>query len=221
MRADPPAPDRANLAKLGEQVRRRLAADPSVYKIPVEGADLYAVGGFLDDGECAKLIGMIDAVARPSQTFDYQGGAYRTSYSGDVDTHDSFVRMIERRLSDLLGIPPAWGETFQGQRYLPEQEFREHHDWFDTTAFYWPAEKKRGGQRSWTAMAWLNAVEEGGETAFPRLGISIPPQPGALLIWNNVCPDGSVNPQTLHAALPVKRGVKHVVTKWFRTRPWT
>ena len=64
-------------------------------------------------------------------------------------------------------------------------------------------------------------VEEGGVTEFPRIGVSVPPEEGALMIWNNALPDGRPNPDTLHAALPVVRGVKYVVTKWFRTRPWS
>ena len=41
-----------------------------------------------------------------------------------------------------------------------------------------------------------------------------------LVLWNNALPDGTVNDDTLHAATPVERGVKYVITKWFRTRPW-
>jgi prolyl 4-hydroxylase len=69
-------------------------------------------------------------------------------------------------------------------------------------------------------MIYLNDVEAGGATEFPRLNISVPPQQGALLCWNNALADGSPNDQTIHAARPVERGVKYVITKWYRTRPW-
>ncbi|MEO6093543.1 MAG: 2OG-Fe(II) oxygenase [Novosphingobium sp.] len=214
--------DQAPLARLGALVRRRLDADPHIYRLPTARAELYAIGGFLAPDECARLIAMIDDVARPSAVFDPESqNRYRTSHSGDVDPNDSFVRMIERRLGDLTGIDLAWGETVQGQRYEPGQEFRGHHDWFNIAAGYWPEEVRRGGQRSWTAMVYLNDVDEGGETQFPKLEISITPQAGALLVWNNALPDGSPNPDVLHAALPVVRGVKYVVTKWFRTRAWS
>jgi prolyl 4-hydroxylase len=42
-----------------------------------------------------------------------------------------------------------------------------------------------------------------------------------LLIWNNALPDGAPNQNTLHAARPVIKGTKYVVTKWFRTRKWS
>lgn len=215
-----PSADQAALARVGERVRARLATDPAVHEIETERAEIYAVGDFLSPLECEHFIGIIDRVARPSQVFDPQINDYRTSYSGDVERTDSFVRMIERRLTDLLGIDESWGETVQGQRYHPGQQFKGHCDWFDTLAAYWPAENSRGGQRCWTAMVYLNDVEEGGHTEFPRLGFSIAPQRGALLLWNNAAPDGSVNLDVTHAGLPVVSGVKYVITKWFRTRPW-
>jgi prolyl 4-hydroxylase len=202
-------------------VRKRLSLDPAGHRVDVDRAEIYAIGQFLSPEECAHLIAMIDRVAKPSSTYDPENqNRYRTSFSGDVDSSDSFVRMIERRLCDLLGIDMSWGETVQGQRYHPGQEFKAHYDWFDTKARYWPDEVARGGQRSWTAMVYLNDVDEGGATAFSRLGISVQPQAGALLVWNNALPDGTPNPDVLHAALPVETGVKYVITKWFRTRPW-
>jgi prolyl 4-hydroxylase len=220
-RSDEPEPDQPALAALGDAVRERLHSDPDVYQVPTDKAEIYAVSDFLTASECDEMIARIDRVARPSEVFEevYQH-LYRTSYSGDVDPEDSFVRMIERRVTDLLGIDPMWGECIQGQRYEPGQEFKQHCDWFDTDAGYWKGEVERGGQRSWTAMVFLNDVEEGGETEFVSLGISIPPQRGALLTWNNALPDGRLNNDTLHAARPVAKGVKYVITKWFRTRRW-
>lgn len=216
-----PNPDRKALSALGTAVRARLASDPAVYKVPIETAEIFAVGNFITADECRHLIALIDEVARPSELFDEAHlGIYRTSYSGDIPQTDSVVRSIERRLSDLIGIDLSWGETVQGQRYMPGQEFREHCDWFDTQAPYWPSEVPRGGQRSWTAMAYLNTVDAGGETEFCRIGASIPPQQGSLLLWNNASADGQPNFDTMHAALPVKAGVKYVITKWFRTRTW-
>lgn len=127
---------------------------------------------------------------------------------------------ISRRIDDLLGINPICGEPIQGQRYLPGQQFQPHNDWFYTSEKYWQLERKRGGQRSWTAMAFLNEVEEGGETHFTEVGIKIEPKPGVLMVWNNALPDGTPNEGTMHAGTPVVRGAKYVITKWYRTREW-
>lgn len=208
------------LRAVGEAVGRRLDADPAAYRLPVEGLVIYGVANFFSAAECTRLIEIVDAVARPSSVFgggqDPQG---RTSYSGDVDPHDPFIRMLQRRIDDLLGMDPKFGETLQGQRYHPGQQFKAHYDWFDTRAGYW-SEENHAGQRTWTAMAYLNAVEAGGTTDFPKVDLSIPPQPGALLIWNNMDPAGKPNPNSLHAGTPVIKGAKYVVTKWYRAQHW-
>ena len=33
-------------------------------------------------------------------------------------------------------------------------------------------------------------------------------------------PDGSPNEGTMHAGMPVVKGAKYVITKWYRTRQW-
>ncbi|MET0250683.1 MAG: 2OG-Fe(II) oxygenase [Novosphingobium sp.] len=215
------SPDQGALARLGTSVRQRLEADPAVYKLPPDEIEIYAVKNFLTPQECARLMGIIGAVAQPSTLFTtpYDAG-HRTSYSGDVNPHDPFVKMIERRIDDLLGIRGDCGETVQGQRYDVGQEFRPHQDYFHTTEDYWLRERRRGGQRSWTAMAYLNRVEEGGATEFTAIGLRIPPQPGALLVWNNMKPDGTPNSDTIHAGRPVVKGTKYIVTKWYRSRAW-
>ena len=214
-------PDRDRLRRIGRKVRDRLAANPAVYTVPTDKAEIFAVGNFFDEVECGRLMAITDAVAKPSRAFDAEyASGYRTSYSGDVDPNDPFIRKLQRRIDDLLGIDPSYGETIQTQRYLPGQQFQPHTDWFPAGTPYWEQEKDRGGQRSFTAMAYLNAVEEGGSTDFPRLGLSFEPRAGTLLIWNNADEQGVPNPWTLHAGMPVVRGVKYIITKWYRARRW-
>lgn len=217
----PEVPDQAALRRVGDHVRARLAANRAIYKLPSDKADIYAMADFMTADECRRMVEMIDEVARPSSVFNVAYGEdYRTSYSGDVDCHDPFVKKISRRIDDLLGLDPTWGETVQGQRYLPGQQFKPHCDWFFTEAEYWERESGRGGQRSWTAMVYLNGVEGGGSTDFTELGLSVEPKPGAILMWNNADEDGVPNRWTIHSGTKVSAGVKYIITKWYRTRKW-
>lgn len=215
-------PDKDAMARIGEQVRKRLQSDPAIYRVETDKAEIFALGDFLSAAECERLCLMIDLVAKPSTLHeeDYSSG-FRTSYSGDLDSYDPFVMGISRRIDDILGINSICGEAIQGQRYLPGQQFKPHNDWFYTTEKYWELERKRGGQRCWTAMVFLNEVEEGGETHFTEVGIKIAPKPGVLMLWNNALPDGTPNEGTMHAGTPVVKGAKYVITKWYRTRKWT
>ena len=216
-----PPVDCAALARVGKAVRERLAGDASVWHAPVENAEFAIVSDFLTPQECARVIAMVDEVAEPSATYETEHDtSIRSSYSGDVNRYDPYVMMIERRIDDLLGMPSNYGETMQGQRYTVGQQFKPHYDWFATHTTYWKSEKTKGGQRSWTAMIYLNDVEEGGQTVFARAGLNASPKQGMLLAWNNANLDGTPNHHTLHAALPVVRGTKYVITKWYRTRPW-
>jgi len=209
------------LRAMGQQVRQRLAANPRVWPFPTEKAEIFAVGEFMNADECARMMTMIDAVARPSSVLgDSYENTFRTSYSGDVDPHDPFVKKLDRRLDDLMGVDTAWGETIQGQRYEEGQQFKAHNDWFYPDTGYWTDETRRGGQRAWTAMVYLNDVTEGGTTEFTEVAMAVEPKQGTLILWNNALPDGMPNEATMHAGRPVMKGSKYVITKWYRAQPW-
>jgi len=217
--AEPNHPDRGRLMRIGQRVRQRLATNKAVHRIPSDRAELWAVPHFLDAIECGRLISMIDAVARPSTTYlnKYSDG-FRTSFSGRVNPRDPFIVGLHRRLDDLFGLESSHAEAIEGQRYTAGQQFKPHLDWFQQSSLAWASEKDKGGQRSYTVMAYLNAVEAGGETDFPHLDLAILPQPGMLLAWNNAGEDGVPNPYTIHAGQPVTRGTKYVFTRWYRSR---
>jgi len=205
----------------GLAVGARLEATPGVTRYSVDDIQFYALPDFLTVDACDRLIALIDANRRPSTLLsDKSGSEFRTSDSCDMDRWSPDVRPIDESIAGLLGIDPANAETMQGQRYAPGQQFRSHHDYFHPGESYWQRMQATGGQRTWTAMVYLNDVEEGGATWFPRAGIRVSPKRGLLLAWNNMNPDGSPNPATLHEGMAVVAGVKYIVTKWFREAAW-
>ena len=145
---------------------------------------------------------------------------FRTSESCNLRLTDKINTDVERKINALMGIQPEHGETIQGQRYAVGQQFKEHHDFFYASEPYWPEQEKQGGQRTWTAMIFLNEPEAGGQTAFPKAGIRVTPRTGNLLAWNNLDSFGEPNMYSLHTGMPVEGGVKYVITKWYRERPW-
>lgn len=227
MLADPPIKtfdpnnDPAKLAKIGAHVTKRLNSNPLVQHVEHADAQIYVYQGFLSLGDCKGLIDKINAEAVPSTLYKgTEQAGFRTSYSCHLNRWDPFVSRVEARMSDVLGIDNSYAETMQGQRYQVGQEFKAHHDFFHPGQEYWTHEGVQGGQRSWTAMIFLNEPEEGGATEFPHLGIGVKPQAGMMLIWNNVKLDGTLNYKTLHSGTPVIKGVKHIITKWYRQNNW-
>jgi prolyl 4-hydroxylase len=207
---------------LGLWLNDRLSRNPSVFRIPSDKIDLFVARDFLTAEECAGLMALIDQERIPSQLLSpSEDPEFRTSESCNVDPDHPLVQQIEDKITGLLGIQPELGETIQGQRYAVGQQFKPHHDFFHTDQAYWPEMERSGGQRTWTAMVFLNAPEAGGQTAFPDAGIKVAPRPGNLLAWNNLDAKGEPNPSTLHQGCAVTAGAKYVITKWFRERPWS
>ena len=106
----------------------------------------------------------------------------------------------------------------QGQRYAVGQEFKPHTDYFEADSLLRYCGE--AGQRTWTAMIYLNVPEAGGATRFKTIDKIVQPETGKLLCWNNLLPDGRPNGATLHHGMKVRRGTKYIVTKWFRQRAW-
>jgi prolyl 4-hydroxylase len=208
-------------AALGEYVRNRLSRTPNTFRLPVQQADLFVVREFLTREECEGVIAQIDSNRYPSGVLsDAPDYSYRTSESSNLDKDDPLIARIEDKISKVMGIQPELGETVQGQRYAVGQEFKPHHDFFYTDQKYYLKEAQTGGQRTWTAMIFLNEPEAGGQTAFPELDLKITPRTGNLFAWNNMDVTGEPNKFTLHQGCPVIAGVKYIITKWYRERPW-
>jgi prolyl 4-hydroxylase len=209
------------MANPGETSKEHLLTRPGVRQVPSPRIELFTIPDFLPDALCDELIRLIDLNRRPSTIADPNGDDYfRTSETCDLDAEEPAVLDLEARLFELTGIDPAYGEPVQGQRYEVGQEFKAHTDYFEPTGVDFHRFTHVAGQRTWTFMAYLNDVEAGGATRFKVIGKMFQPQKGMLVGWNNHRPDGSLNAATLHHAMKVRKGLKYVITKWYREKPW-
>jgi len=207
-------------ARIGRDVAARLAA-AGVQHASGRNLTLWYFEDFLPADDCAFLIAQIEQGRQPSILLsDQPEQSFRTSESGNLDRWNARVRDIDLRICTLMGLDERQGETLQGQRYAPGQYFRTHHDFFHTDQAYWPAQAATGGQRTWTAMIYLNRPDSGGETAFDAAGLIVPPKPGMLLMWDNMDPNGAPNLFGAHEGRDVQAGTKYIVTKWFREGFW-
>lgn len=190
-------------------------------RAPSAKIELFQRRDFLSAELCEELIALIDAGRRPSTIADDNGDSYfRTSETCDLSASEPAVQRLEAMLLELNGIDPAHGEPVQGQRYAVGQEFKAHTDYFAPDGLDFHKFCSVAGQRTWTFMIYLNEVVAGGATRFKTVGKTFQPEAGKLLCWNNRRPDGSVNPNTLHHGMKVRKGVKYVITKWYREKEW-
>jgi prolyl 4-hydroxylase len=198
-----------------------IASHPGIQRVPSRDISLFIQRGFLTVEECAALIERIDARRRPSTIADANGdGYFRTSETCDLDNADPLIASIDARLAAFAGIDPAHGEPIQGQRYGVGQEFKAHTDYFEPKGPDFARFCSVAGNRTWTLMVYLNEPAAGGATRFTKIGKTVQPETGKLLAWNNRIGPGTYNPATIHHGMKVRSGVKHVITKWYRERPW-
>lgn len=205
-----------------ESVGARLEQLQGIQRIPHPKIELFQLKDFIAPDLRDTLIAMIDRERRPSEIADANGdGYFRTSETCDLHRDEKAVQELERKLFEANGIDPKFGEPCQGQRYDVGQEFKAHTDYFTPGGPGYEEFCSVSGQRTWTFMVYLNAVEAGGATRFKAIGKTFQPEAGKLVCWNNARPDGSVNPNTLHHGMKVRKGVKFVITKWYREKPWS
>ena len=182
---------------------------------------VYVVTDFLSDQECNSFIDAgKNKLKRATVISDgeHEIHASRTnSYCWIEHNINDVVHEVSKRFSILVKIPINNAEQFQLVHYGPGTEYKPHFDAFDKNTEEGKKNWFPGGQRMVTALAYLNDVEEGGETDFPDIGVSVKPNKGDVVVFHN-CMDGSsdINPISLHGGSPVIKGEKWAVNLWFR-----
>ncbi len=230
----------ANLpADTVEEARRRAAQpppkidEPGPYVqsgTPTTGPQLvswsprvFTFPDFLSQDECFHLIGMARPFLRRAMVLNRDTGqqvigeARRSRNTRMLDPlRDIVVWDIEQRLARFAMLPVENAEPITIIYYGIGDEYETHSDYYPPED---PGSKTgldKGGQRVATFLTYLNAVEEGGETVFPKADLSIPPTPGMGLLWFNTRPDTTPDEKTLHAGLPVAKGEKWLLSRWIR-----
>lgn len=126
------------------------------------------------------------------------------------------LQRIAEGIAQLTGIPVACQEPLQILRYPPGGEYKPHFDGFNADS----PTLRCGGNRQSTFILYLNAVQGGGETTFPELGITVFPLPGSGILFSNLNAEGLREPLSLHAGNPVTQGEKWIATQWIRQRDY-
>jgi len=162
---------------------------------------------------------------RASQVVDPDSGEgrpllLRTSRDAQFDVllEDPALRLVQARMARAAGLPLVHAEPLIVLRYEPGQEYRPHRDYLGPEAI--ARDRPHAGNRLRSLCVYLNDVEAGGATEFQRVGLRVEPRAGDAVLFDNLLPDGSPDTESLHAGLPVERGVKWLATLWFRERAY-
>jgi prolyl 4-hydroxylase len=170
------------------------------------------LGSVLDDEECEALIQLSkDLLQRSKIGSTKEVSDIRTSSGAFLtDVKNNILTRVEKRVSAIMGIPIEHGEGLHILNYRPGQEYKEHLDYFA------PTSKAAKNNRISTLVLYLNDVEEGGTTFFPKLNLTVCPQKGMAVYFEYFYNDPILNELTLHAGAPVVKGEKWIATQWMR-----
>lgn len=170
------------------------------------------LGNVLSNEECDELIRLSkDKMKRSKIGTTREVNELRTSSSMFFEeSENEIIARVEKRVSSIMNIPVEHGEGLQILQYTPGQEYKAHHDFFSSTS------KASNNNRISTLVMYLNDVEQGGETFFPKLNFSVSPKKGMAVYFEYFYNDQNLNDLTLHGGAPVITGEKWVATQWMR-----
>lgn len=182
------------------------------------------LGNVLTPQECERLIELAKPRLKPSTIVDYHTGGNLISDRRDSEgtffaiNESPFIATLDQRISEIMRCPIENGEGLQIVRYGTKAKNEPHYDFLIPNHSTNQASIQRSGQRVSTLILYLNDVEEGGETDFPEVGLSILPKKGNALYFEYFNSFKQLDLKSVHAGAPVKAGEKWIATKWMREK---
>ena len=176
---------------------------------------LYVMDNVLTDEECDELINESDVNMKKSGVVGEKREGYRTSFNTFISNDKELNSIKELNLitQTLTDTELETHESLCIVRYTEGQEYKAHHDYFCKETM--SEQLKRGGDRMFSLLFFLNDDFEGGGTIFTKMGLEIRPKKGRVILWKNYV-DGEQNIMSEHAGMPVTKGKKYVGVKWVR-----
>jgi prolyl 4-hydroxylase len=171
--------------------------------------------------ECNELIYMSKDKLFEATTLGTKIKDYRVAENTWLFEKTNLNEKIKNIVSEKTGLPIDYQEGIHIVKYNVGGEYKEHHDFFPPNTDYYHSQIKKGGQRIYSCLFYLNDDFLGGETHFPKVNYKVKPKLGKLVIWKNLNDDLSINSNSLHAGLPVTSGEKWICIIWVRERKIT
>ena len=185
-----------------------------------------AVEGLLTHAACRWLIGQSGPRLARAEVHDPRTGATvmgatRTNQVANFTLAETSLLnlLVQAKIAAAAGLPIAQMEAFAILNYAPGEEASEHFDFLDPSIPAYAEEISALGQRVATALVYLNDDYEGGETAFPELGLAHRGETGDVLIFYSTDRSGAPDPRTVHAGRPPTSGEKWVLSQFIRSKP--
>ena len=127
--------------------------------------------------------------------------------------------LVQARMASACGSPLTHFEAPAILHYEPGEQITPHFDFIDPRAPDYQQQIKVQGQRVFTFLLYLNDDYQGGETAFPKIGIEHRGRVREGLLFSNVDAGGNPDLRMLHAGKAPTNGEKWILSQFIRRRP--
>ncbi|KNC46346.1 proly 4-hydroxylase [Thecamonas trahens ATCC 50062] len=210
---------------------------------------LFLMRGFVSASEAEQVMAAANTTMKRSEVLDTSSSGSSTSKVSAVRTSSQawlgwwtlVTWTLNARIEALTGVPSHNGERLQVIRYFNDQHYWAHHDYFDPAVHISRADLASGRNRMITVLFYLNDVEAGGATYFPRAaapagvgrgplssytnctaGVNVKPEPGAAIMFYSMHAaghlDGALDVASLHGGCTVESGIKWGANRWLNNR---
>jgi len=187
--------------------------------------NFYEVQSPFQKDELDSIIEKYSVDLPPLRVVEDPNNNYSKSYRIGDGTWIQEPNIINNRFKKIVegitGLPIENQEATHFVRYGIGGKYDTHNDYFHPSSPSHEQHIKRGGNRVFSAILYLNDGFKGGETDFPDVKLRITPSAGKIFVWRNLTPDGKLWPESRHAGLPVTEGTKYIAIIWVRENKFT
>lgn len=130
------------------------------------------------------------------------------------------LALLEYSIAKAANEPIIFAEPPVILSYKSGQYYKWHYDHIFPHTREIESHIEQFGQRNKTAIFYFNEDFSGGETEFKEPFLSVKPEVGKVLIFNNTNEQGKRETSSIHRGNTIIEGEKLIMTLWFRNKPF-
>jgi prolyl 4-hydroxylase len=143
-----------------------------------------------------------------------------SDFKFDILDADVVMQIVRERIAAITTLPTVAFEPPQIFHYALGEEIKAHYDALRLGDQGYGQRGTYKGDRIATFLLYLNDDYDGGELEFPRVKVRHKGRAGDGIYFAHVDANGVPDRLSLHAALPITRNEKFILSQWIHDRPF-
>jgi hypothetical protein len=218
-------PHSSDWSALKAKVDLQLWRTPPARRVICEAPRIRAVDDFVPVAVCDWLMACGAGKYQPSMMFDGKKSTFLATrtcsdFKFDIVEADCVLQVVRERISAITSMPVVAFEPPQIFHYALGQEIKPHYDALRLGDQGYGHGGTYNGDRIATFLLYLNDDYDGGELEFPKVGVKHKGKAGDGIYFAHIDAAGVPDRKSLHAALPITRNEKFILSQWIHDRPF-